>query len=459
MTEQRLLIVGGMVFDGESDELHQHDVLVEGDRIVEVGPDISAAAERFDATGQWVTPGFFDMHVHLWNLGMEVLPALVGNGVTTVRDLGSHWTMADLGIGGNPRRVHQIKLDVDCGKVIGPNVVYSGPMLHQMNSYMPGNPPMRAALARANDDPGSKPIESPEEAKTVVGRLIDEWGVGSIKIYESVREPIAAAILEAAEGRVPVTGHLGLTSATFAMEHGIGGMEHIHQSPIRDIAPPHRRINENDWLAVPGYALAVLRAWADVDLDGPDVERWLRTLIETDSFLDPTVSIGSARPRPDDVRRTLFPGMNPDVAPPPRPRGEGGDVRLWAGEDATNRARVNQRGFMRMIYEQGGTMVVGTDLLPGALPGWGHHAEMLTFQNRGVKPIDILRATTSVSAKHLWRDDLGRIAPGKLADIVIMAEDPTADIANVDSITHVVKSGVLHESAKLLAVAPDAEAS
>ena len=448
----RLLVAGGTVFDGEQ-VLGKRDVLLDDDRIVEVAPEITTDADRFEAEGMWVTPGFVDMHVHLWNLGMEVLPALVGNGVTTVRDLGSHWTMADLGIGGHPKRVRQIKTDIECGKVVGPNVIYSGPMLHQLHPHMHGNTPMRVALARATDDPGSRPLESAEEAREAVAALIDDWGVGSIKIYESVRKPIAEAILEAAAGRVPVTGHLGLTSSIFAMEHGIGGMEHIHQSPIRDIAPPHRQIEENDWLAVQGYALSVLRAWADVDLAGPEVERWLRTLVDTGSFLDPTVSISSARPGPADPRRALFPAMFPDV-PPERPAGGGGDVRGWAGEEVTARARDRQRGFMRLIHEHGGDLVVGTDLLPGALPGWGHHAEMVTLQRRGLAPIDVLRATTSVSAKHLWRDDLGRIAAGKLADLVILSRDPTEDVANVVSITHVVKSGVLYESARLLELAP-----
>ena len=100
-------------------------------------------------------------------------------------------------------------------------------MLPQMNRHMHGNPPMRAALGRATDDPGSKPIESPEEAKEVVARLVDEWDVGSIRIYNSVREPVAATIFQAADGRVPMTGHLELTSSTFAMEHGIEAVVYI----------------------------------------------------------------------------------------------------------------------------------------------------------------------------------------------------------------------------------------
>lgn len=456
-TAPRTLIRGARVFDGASPEIGPRDVLIEGGKIVEVSPSIAAEAAVVQATGKYMTPGFIDMHVHLWNLGWEVLPALVGNGVTTVRDLGTRWSIQSLGIGGDARRVRQLQLDVDSGKVIGPNIIYSGPMLHQSNPYISANPVMMEQLEGSSGDPGSRPIETPEQGRAVVRHLIDEQGVGSIKIYESVREPIAAAILEEAVGRVPVTGHLGLTSSKFAMRHGIGGIEHLHQSPIRDLAPPHRRIDENDWLAVPGYALTVLRAWAEVHLDGPEVEDWLNTLIDTQAFLDPTVTIQSARPGPKDPRRCLFPAAFPPEA---EAREDGADVRSFGGDEVTSRARSNQRGLMRLVHEHGGSMVIGTDLLPGALPGWGYHAELVLFQRRGIGPLDILRAATSVAARHLGREDLGSVAPGKRADLVLFDRNPAEDARNVDSITHVVKDGTIYESAKLLAAVPfEAEAA
>ena len=438
------------MFDGVSAELKRHDILLEGNVIAAVGPDLQAEAAPFDAGGKWITPGFIDMHVHLWNLGLEALPAIVGNGVTTVRDLGSHWTWATYGVGGDARRPRQMKRDIEAGKIVGPHISYVGPVLHQANPAITVNATIQTALASASADPGAKPIETPEEAKAVVTRLIEEEGVGCIKIYESVREPITAAILEAAAGRVPVTGHLALTSSIFALQHGISGLEHF-QSPIHDLAPAHRRIDDNDWLGVPGYVLNTLRAWADVDLGGPEVERWLRIFLDSGAFFDPTITVFSARPQADDPRCRLFPTAFPAPGDPAGSTAGEADMRIWAGEAATERARANQRGLMRLIYEHGGALVVGTDLFTGALPGWSYHAEMVAFQRRGMKAIDVLRAGTSVAAKHLWRNDLGQIRAGATADLAIMDRDPTADITNVGSITHVVRGGMLYESARLLA--------
>ena len=433
----RLLIAGGRVFDGVNDEPERRDILVEGARIAAVAPEIDSTAERFDASGKWITPGFIDMHVHITHHGMEALPVLVGTGVTTVRD-----------VGGNTARLKQMVVDIEHGKVIGPRIIYSGPLLHEH--------PARPEDEERGEAPGSKPIRSEADAREAVNRLIEEEGVGSLKIYETVRDPIAAVILATAEGRVPVTAHLGRASSTFVMEHGIGALEHLHSSLIRDLAPPHRRLDPEGWQGVPGFTLGVMRAWADVEVDGPEVERWLRVFLDHKCSLTPTVTVYAAWPAPDDPRLTLLP-----IALAAR-RGDRStsvetDIRSSISPELTQRVRQNQRAVMDLIYRNGGDLLVGTDFIPGKLPGWALHAEMEAFQRRGISPADILRATTSHSAAQLRRDDIGIVAPEKHADLVILDADPTQDIRNVSTITHVVKGGVLHDCGELLAIAePDA---
>ena len=433
---ERLLLTGALVFDGLSDELHAWDVLIENGEIEEVGPDLDAVAERIDASGKWVTPGFIDMHVHVGPRGHEVLPVLLGNGITTVRD-----------VGGNAARLKQIVLDIANGKVVGPRIIYSGPLLH--------GHPARSEDEDRGEAPGARPFRTSAEAREAVDRLITEEGVGSLKIYETVRDEIGAAILEAAAGRVPVTAHLGRASSVFLMEHGIGGLEHLHSSLIRDLAPPHKRLDPEGWQAVPGYTVSVMEAWAEVDIDGPEVERWLKVFLDQECFLTPTVTVYTAWPRPDDSRLTLVPSALEAARQSSAPTGDL-DVRAQLGEEITSRVRENQRAMMALIHQHHADLVVGTDFMPGKLPGWSHHAEMEAFQRRGIKPIDILKATTSVSAKHLWRSDLGQIAPGRRADLVILDADPTQDITNVSRITEVLKDGVVYESPKLLETAePD----
>src|SRR5262249_13184616 len=152
----------------------------------------------------------------------------------------------------------------------------SGPLLQEH--------PAREHDERRGDGPGARPFRSAEEAVEAVARLIDDEGVGSLKIYASVTEPMCAAILKAADGRVPVTAHLGRASSTFVMRHGIGGLEHLHQSLIRDLAPINKKLAPDEWVGKPGNTLRVLDAWAHVDPDGAEVHDWLRTFLDTKAF-------------------------------------------------------------------------------------------------------------------------------------------------------------------------------
>lgn len=432
----RQLITGAIVFDGVDTVLRQQDILIDDDRIVEVRPGISAIAERIDAAGKWVCPGFFDMHVHLWDMGNEALPVLVGMGVTTVRD-----------VGGDTARLRQMQLDVQKRKVVGPNIVYSGPLLQQY-------PARSFDSEHRGSAPGTRPFRNEAEAAEGVRRLIEEEGVGSLKIYTSVREPIAAAILKAADGRVPVTAHLSLTGSVFVLERGIGALEHIQQSLVRDLAPPEHALGPDIGFDTPGWMGIVLRAWAKVQIDGPEVERWLRAFLDSGACLDPTITVTSVRYDAADPRLTLVPNVflgaqrnaaAPSGLPPP-PLGTHEEIE---------HARNVQRDLIRLIHDHGGEMVAGTDLGTGKLPGWSLHTEMVALQGRGLKPVEVLKAATSVSAKHLWRDDLGQIAAGKQADLVILDADPTVDIANASKIDRVMRGGVLHRSADLLAMAED----
>lgn len=445
MPQRRTLITGGTVFDSLTGTLSRQDILIEDGTIREVAPSITAdAVERIDATGKWITPGFIDMHVHMTVIGMESLPCYLGTGVTTVRDLG-----------GDAARLKQMALDVEMGKVAGPEVIFSGPLLQQVGATNFG-------ADRRGDGPGARPISDEASATAAVNALID-YGAKSLKIYTSVQEPIAAAILKAAEGRVPVTAHLGATSSTFVLERGIGGLEHVQPTVIMDISPPNWQAE----LRLGSTGAKVAQAWADVDLNGPEMAKWLRLFLDRKAFLCPTVTVTAARPPADDARLGLVPltltaalearaaAAAAGAAAGGGGRGPGGGAPL-ASEEQINRARNNQRGFMAALNAAGGDMVIGTDVQAGRLPGYGFHSEMSAFQGRGIKPVDILKAATSVAARHLWRDDLGVVAAGRRADLVILDKDPTADIANAGSITHVMKAGARYEAAKLTAIAePD----
>ena len=140
--ERWLAIEGGTVFDGTGAIHEEATVLIRGDRIEMIGPtgqvDIPVGAERLDATGKFLTPGFVDLHFHcspsesgtIDGSGTDASPELpllfLANGVTTLREMGlwiedNELWLADIRARGLPT----------------PHLLYSGPILDGTNPAYP----------------------------------------------------------------------------------------------------------------------------------------------------------------------------------------------------------------------------------------------------------------------------------------------------------------------------------
>ena len=76
----------------------------------------------------------------------------------------------------------------------------------------------------------------------------------------------------------------------------------------------------------------------------------------------------------------------------------------------------------------------------------GYRIRFQALAKAGLRPIRALKAATSVAAELLGRDDLGVLAPGKLADIVAMSGDPIADIAATATVDFVMKEGAVYRA-------------
>jgi imidazolonepropionase-like amidohydrolase len=94
------------------------------------------------------------------------------------------------------------------------------------------------------------------------------------------------------------------------------------------------------------------------------------------------------------------------------------------------------------------TIVAGTD----ATPGFSLHRELELYSEAGIPAPEILRIATLGAAKVMKRDqDLGRVAPGKLADFILVDGDPTARIADIRRVVLTVKDGTVYDPAALYA--------
>jgi imidazolonepropionase-like amidohydrolase len=122
--------------------------------------------------------------------------------------------------------------------------------------------------------------------------------------------------------------------------------------------------------------------------------------------------------------------------------------------------------FLSIAEHVGLPILAGTDVGPWVvgkeLPGFTLHAELAIFATEGLKPLTALQAATLNPAKLFHAtDSLGTVAPGKLADLVLLDADPLADITNTTTIRAVVANGRYFDRAALdqLMTAAQAQAS
>ena len=111
--------------------------------------------------------------------------------------------------------------------------------------------------------------------------------------------------------------------------------------------------------------------------------------------------------------------------------------------------RASYANFVRMVkklYDNGITIVAGTDLGKG----YSLHRELEIYNQAGIPAPQVLQMATLTAARVMKRDgELGSIAPGKLADLILVNGDPTTNISDIRKIDTVIKGGAVMYPAEL----------
>lgn len=466
MDSRPLLISNATVFDATGGPARPNtSILIEEGRIAAVTPAAGQGthdgATLIDGTGKFVIPGLIDMHVHVeLSGGEDALPAWLGTGVTSVRD-----------VGGAPANLIPLRDAINAGTKTGPRVFTYGPLLD-------GTPPIFGAAAgalapRGGIDPGSLTwtIADAATAEQAVDELIAR-GVDGFKLYAGLRPDLVRAFLERIDGRLPVTGHLSRTWASEAIEMGINCLEHVHATIYQDVVPPefrHPREEGNGF--IPNYWTWLNTGWANADLGADYVKRFVELLVSRGVALSPTTvlitggmatrealdepglkytprGLTQRRAAQMEQARRLREEAEKAGRPLPPPMAlEGADA------ETGQRARAKQLEFLKMVYEAGGTVVPSTDVgaAPNQVPGFSLHRELALFAEAGIPNAAVIELATRHAARVLRKDDeLGTLAPGKRADLLLLTKDPLADIHNTRAIEAVVKDGVTYAPQPLL---------
>lgn len=390
-----VLVRAGALFDGRAETLRRDvDIVIEDGVITEVADrDPARTADRVvDASDQVVMPGLIEMHTHGGLADGEAKGRLwLSWGVTATRCPAC-----------DGYELAEAKEAGESGRRIAPRVFGTGGTIDGSRVYYPNAPALGASA----------------QVELQMGRAAT-LGHDMIKTYVRLSDPMQRrAIAEAHALGIPVSSH----ELYPAVAYGGDGVEHVRGTSRRGYST---KVSETNGI----YADAV-------DL-----------LAASGMTLTPTVGIYGGY--------GLLAAETPDLLYDPRVEAFSPDAPASARipPDLALARRMVERmsSLPRRVLEGGGRVIMGTDS-PIIPRGISLHAEMEILVRYGrMRPVDVLRATTSESGEALGYDGrLGVVAPGAFADLIVLDEDPLRDIAATRSVHTVILGGAVHTLEELL---------
>ena len=416
--ERVVALVGATVIDGTgAPAAPEQTILIEGERIAAVGRDVVVPqnATVIDVTGNAVIPGLIDMHGHMYAFSsnqFEAYPKLfLAGGVTTVFSPGDF----------DPAGMIALRDSIARGETVGSRILTAGPYFDHAPSIVPWI-----------------------EGVSSVAEALDKFAlwrdsIDAVKVYAGITEQEITGLIAAAhDAGLFVTGHLGGIPTRRAVALGIDGLEHgifamAELSPHGPTAP----INEQ-------YC-----ALAELDLGSPVVDSVMSDIVARGVYVTPTiVTMQAMHPEFDPVVADWERYLSDDMREALAQRAEFLDAR---GADCLRRAVEKQLEFVGLLHRRGGVILVGTDpVTPELVPGYALHRELQNLVAAGLTPLEAITAATANAAAALGRDgELGTIAPGRWADLVVVEGDPSVEIASISNIRLVLKAGNQYDPAAL----------
>ncbi|MYE48644.1 MAG: amidohydrolase family protein [Gammaproteobacteria bacterium] len=428
------------VIDAVSGERPGQTVLIDGDRIVLVGPADSiyfTAAEQIDGTGKFLIPGLWDMHVHLTydDRFTATMPEMfIRYGITSVRDTG-----------GLMEKMAPVVERMRAQGAVAPRVFFSGPLLDGATVVYDG-------------------IDAPEigvpnpEAPTARSRVAElkSQGVDFIKIYEMVSPEVFAALVEAAGTYgLPIASHVPLSMRASTAGPHVNSMEHLRNVELDCAANSDELLEtrrqqlsageESSGMKLRTFLHSLQRREAIAAFDEAQCAEVLGTLRNTIQVPTARLNAFSMFPVFD---RDDWPVALAEIPQAVQDEWSGPSPSPWVSRDPAQRDLTVARYTLDMIarmHEAGVPVGAGTDTpIALAIPGYSLHNELEVLVAAGLTPLDALGAATVQPAKFFaLEDEMGAIAPGMRADLVLLRANPLTDIRNTRKIDRVIARGRL----------------
>lgn len=372
------------------------DLLIENNRIKEVGKELEAprGARTMDMTGKTIVPGYVDTHSHFRH------PVNLHRG--------QFWPyLTNLAFGVITTRDPQTSTTdvltygdlVDAGKLIGPRIYSTGPGIFRGEN-----------------------IKDLDHAKNIMMRYSSYYNTKTIKMYGSGnRQQRQWLIMAAREQSIMPTTEGGLDFKSNLTQVIDGYPGHEHSFPVFPLY--------KDIIDLVAFSRTVYTPTLLVAYGGPWAENYF---------------YATENPHADAKLTRFMPHHNLDSRTRRRNAG-------WFMEEEHVFKELS--AYARDLVEAGGRAGVGSH---GQLQGLGYHWELWALQSGGMTEHDALRVATIIGAEGIGlENDLGSLEVGKLADLVILNENPLESIRNSKEIHAVMKNGRLYDGNTLDELHPD----
>ncbi len=414
-------------------------IVIRGRNIVSVSLSkdlkLSPSAKVINGTGKFAIPGLWDMHSHFRDAARD-LKMDVANGVLGIRNMG-----------GVAKEVFPLRDAIASGRLLGPKIVASGPIVDGPDSW--SNPQFTMS------------VKTPDQARAAV-RSLRQQGADFIKVYDGLsRDAYFAIANEAKKLDLPFVGHIpsaiSVREASNAgqrtIEHGVAlaGGSTIEDEYIElrlDQSAFQEAIHTKNFSLIPAKIARDETTMLD-HFSQERADETYRLLARNNTFITPTLVTQRALTFIDDLNEKIDPRMQYVSAD---------ELKWWKPENGMltkyrtpEYIAMRKREYAKMLEEVhraqmlGVRLLAGTDItIPYTYPGFSLHDELKLFVEAGLTPMQALETASASPAVLLGLSKIwGRVETGYTANLVLLSTDPLVDISNTRKIDSVVVNGKL----------------